>query len=158
MNFGETIREVAHLRKEINLKSAEGRTSLFYVCLGGHIAMVRLLCNNGADAFIPDSKGVTPLHLAIIFEENDVGQVVAVLLQYGAALEASTRESVQWDTHDLLLDPKPLEWAVQIRYYSLTKCFLEHGAKVCGLRSAINCHFPEIADLLLAHGSHIEPK
>lgn len=158
MNFGETIREVAHLRKEINLKSAEGRTPLFYACLGGHIAMVRLLCNNGADASIPDSKGVTPLHLAIMFEENDVGQVVAVLLQHGAALEASTRESVQWDTHDLLLDPKPLEWAVQTRYYSLTKCFLEHGAKVCGLRSAINCHFPEIADLLLAHGSHIEPK
>lgn len=73
MNFGETIREVAHLRKEINLKSAEGRISLFYACLRGHIAIVRLLYNNGADISIPDSKSVTPLYLAIIFEENNIG-------------------------------------------------------------------------------------
>ena len=158
MNFVKPVREIAHLEDDIDLKSREGRTPLFYACLGGNIEMVRLLCKNGADASIPDAKGITPLHLAIMFEENDVGEAVAILFQHGADLEASTKESVRWDTHDLLLDPKPLEWAVQTRNFSLIKCFLEHDAKVCGLGSAINCHFPEIADLLLAHGSHIEPE
>lgn len=54
----------------------------------------------------------------------------------------------------------PLEWAVQIRNFSLTKkaCW-NNDAKVCGLGPAINCRFSEIADFfLLAPRQPCQPK
>ena len=48
--------------------------------------MVQFLLRNGADANIPDKKGLTPLHMAVFSNDNDI---VKLLLKGGADIHAA---------------------------------------------------------------------
>lgn len=56
----------------IGLMDKEGLTALSWACLKGHLAVVRLLVENGSATDHADKNGRTPLDLAAFYGDADV--------------------------------------------------------------------------------------
>jgi len=74
----------------VDLRSKSGRTPLMSACLSGHVALVRLLIENGANQVLQDENGYTALHYALDWEYN--ADVVALLLAAPGAADAMVLE------------------------------------------------------------------
>ena len=64
-----------------SIEDAEGRTSLHYSCICGHIDLARNCILSGADINGQDKQGTSALHLAVF---NHHAQLVKILLEAGA--------------------------------------------------------------------------
>jgi ankyrin repeat protein len=60
----EVARLLIHAGANINRQCEHGRTALHMAAAWGHLDVVQLLLENGADASISDDKGMTPLMIA----------------------------------------------------------------------------------------------
>jgi ankyrin repeat protein len=54
-------------------------TSLHWAAKKGHVRIVKMLCNNGADVNAKDLIGRTPLFFAIKYNHPDIAKVASVL-------------------------------------------------------------------------------
>ena len=83
----------------VNVKYDEyGETSLHCAALNGHVEIVRLLLQNGADVKAKSNGGSTPLHWAAKFGHVDI---LHLLLENGADLEAQDdkgKRTLHWVT------------------------------------------------------------
>ena len=64
---------------QINARSHEGKTALYYACEGNNAEIIRLLLDKNADQKISDNKKITPLESAK--RENNI-QAMKILLEY----------------------------------------------------------------------------
>jgi hypothetical protein len=75
-----------HSERLVSSKSSSaGQTALAYTCIEGHLAIVKLLGEHGANLETVNDKGYTPLMLALI---HGRGQTAFYLAQCGACLFA----------------------------------------------------------------------
>jgi len=68
---------------------ASGMTALQYACDRGHIEVVQLLLQHGAEVNVADDDGMTALHYACCCDHEDI---VKLLLQAGAQVDAHNKD------------------------------------------------------------------
>jgi len=102
----------------INYKKTDGwdkgYSSLHQACILGHLEVVKLLLNKGADVNIQDDLGVTPLHHAC-YKGHIV--IVQVLLDFGASCNITSNYS-----------ETSLHKACKLGYIEIIEILLDHGA------------------------------
>ena len=143
---------------DINAITPCGRTATYYACLGGHYSTLRLLISQRGSASLGDARGITPLHLCVMFDNQEIPQAVKILLQNQAFVNASMNQSQYWEAHDLELFGKPVDWATLCRNQTLVQVLLENEADVEGIFLAASRYFWEIVDLTMTHLEQREHK
>eukprot|EP00043_Microstomoeca_roanoka_P030136 m.24847 g.24847 ORF g.24847 m.24847 type:complete len:125 (-) comp9754_c1_seq2:61-435(-) len=97
------VRSAINKGADVNCKHPQGdnKTSLHFASQFGHLEIVRLLLQHGADANAPDGVGLTPLWYACQYGHLDV---IRLLLQHGADVNAPDRHVIELVTDDVDTD------------------------------------------------------
>lgn len=134
----------------INTFSPDGFTPLGLACFFGHLPIVRLLLDKGADPNIASNNPykVTPLHSACAISNYDIAEL---LLTHGANVNAKQMQGVT-----------PLHSAAHHGQTKLSRLLITHGADVNAnmdngntpLFMANEKGFQETAALIVQSGGH----
>ncbi|RYO84634.1 hypothetical protein DL766_005642 [Monosporascus sp. MC13-8B] len=139
---------------DINTKDDDSRTPLFRAAEKGHVAIAKLLLENGADPETRNDSGQTPLLLAAAGGHE---AVVKLLLEKGVKLE----------TKDEKYGQTPLLLAVENGHEGVVKLLLEKGANLetkneeygeTPLLLAVKNGDEGVVELLLDKGANLETK
>ncbi|KAL3313749.1 Ankyrin repeat domain-containing protein 17 [Cichlidogyrus casuarinus] len=138
-------------RIDVNACTESGlESALTMVCSQGHLELVRLLLERGADVEHRDKKSHTPLHAAVLANQKEV---VCLLLDHGADIEATPERSKDTPLsmachngrieivrellargankeHRNLSDYTPLSLAASSGKVDVIECLLQHGAEI----------------------------
>jgi hypothetical protein len=99
----------------INVDEIDGfpRTPLFRACQGGQLGAVKFLLSCGADASLADEDGCMPLHMLIMFPEQDIDEAACCLIASSANININALADI-FDVPELWgeLCGTPLDWAV----------------------------------------------
>lgn len=87
----EKLLQTAQASQLVNIRNKDGMTPLHRASVKGHVDIVRLLINKGADIEATDGRGWTPLHIAAM---KGHAQIVELLTQSGAKLDAKDRRGM----------------------------------------------------------------
>ena len=119
---------------KVNAQETNGYTPLYWA---ESKEMVKLLLKNGAKVNIRNAGGWTPLHIALMSPNHAKLEVVELLIQYGADVNAINLYGREWEsTHD----SNP--FVSRKTYWGDTP-----------LEIAVNKNYPDIVDLLKKHGA-----
>lgn len=80
----EAVAQLLQAGEDVNAQNAQGNSALHYAVATDNADMVRLLLNNGANLYLENDKGWTPLKIA---EKKDVKNVSVVLAEMKEAGE-----------------------------------------------------------------------
>ncbi len=140
----------------INDLNEQGSTPLHSACFGGHLDVVKLLLEKGADVQAVNGGGFTPLHLASYGGHRDV---VQYLLEKGADMNA-TNEQMNLTALDFAFLKE-----LQARKLNVAPLLIERGAKFdvnkrnrfgyTPLDMAIVFDYPEAVKYLIGLGADI---
>ncbi len=132
----------------VNSETFRMRRSALHEAAGnGHIEIVKLLLEKGADVNIRENCGATPLHRAA---HGGHTKVMKILLQNGA-------DTFQRGTGC----GTPLEWAARKGQLKAIEILLDHGADVnyeTPLHAAVETGHVEIVDYLVARGADVNKR
>lgn len=123
---GGDIEAVASLLEEVDVNAQlNGRTALYFAAIKGHVGMVKLLLERGADVnAVRQSDGSTALHGAV---EHEHAEVVLILLRSRANVDAQD----QWGytpLHRALRYSVALFGANNSRITDIVEYLLSYGA------------------------------
>ncbi|KAL6622580.1 hypothetical protein ACP70R_032459 [Stipagrostis hirtigluma subsp. patula] len=104
---------IEELGFDVNSRSAEGETPMFFAAINGSIPLLQYLLDRGGDPAAPDSRGFTPLHNAA-----DYGRCEAVRLLLSKGVPVAP----------VSYCGTPLHLAAARDYDQVVKILLEHGA------------------------------
>lgn len=146
----ERIKELIKLGANIHYQDMKGDTALHKAAAKGYKSIVNLLLANGAVINTRNGEGWTPLHSAVL--NNDNKEVVKLLLIFGAQINAKDN-----------FGNTPLIWAVSKGCEDIVKLLLEHGADIdnkckinsTALHEAACWNYINIVKLLLVSGINI---
>lgn len=150
-------------RDLLDLKDQRGRTTLHYACMGAHKDVVRLVLEEGGEKLktAKDKDGCTPLHLLVMFSDEDINDVANLLVD--ADNIDATSGVQELPHHSLTLKGTPLHWAVLTRNKHAVRVLLELEANIeacyddrTPLDLAVEFHLYDIVDILLSHGASFE--
>ncbi|KAH6854072.1 ankyrin repeat-containing domain protein [Chaetomium sp. MPI-CAGE-AT-0009] len=130
-------RELNVLEKHVNLLG-DGRAPIHYACRSGSPEAVWYLLRNGADAAIPDEKGLTPLHALAEFEPPEkvtfaddpfprAGNIVGMLQVAGADMNAEVAFRREEEAPSSTLTA--LDMAVERESWETVRRLIAHGAE-----------------------------
>jgi ankyrin repeat protein len=117
-----TLASLKHIVSEIedvNKKNMAGETLLFVACEKGHFAGVEFLLNAGADKEITDLRGMSPLHIAIIYNHIEI---VKILLKNDVNTEYINKQNNQ--------GMLPIQLAVLYGFTDIVELLSKHGANM----------------------------
>jgi ankyrin repeat protein len=134
----------------VDTQSSNGFGAVHYACFGGQLTTLTELLDNKASGHQIAFAGISPLHLTIFFDDDDLISAVALLLEHGASPQAKSSK-ITWDNHDIVLSGTPLDWAVLTRNRTMVEALLPHTQQSNCLSIAISHYFWEIVDLLIPH-------
>jgi len=132
-------------------QNVDGVTAIHVAAQGGHLEVVELLIEAGADVTILDDESRSPLMLAV---KGNYGEVAAVLVKSGADPNTPYVDS-EGESHNLLFD------AIMVENEEFAKSLIEKGAdlyhkdekKVTTLLQACHRGLTDIVGMLLKkHG------
>ncbi|KAI0411725.1 hypothetical protein F5X98DRAFT_383426 [Xylaria grammica] len=135
-----------------DVRSSLGLGPIHYACLGGQLSTLKLLLESGCKALSGGHRGITPLHLAVFFEPDEIQEAVTVLVQKGCSMSASTT-SLNWEAHDVHIHGTPLTWAITVRYRKLVEVLAPYHSfpdYTC-LHNAMRCYFWELIEVILPY-------
>ena len=172
--------------QDVNARGFDRKETPLHVALRqGHVEVIRVLLEHGANAEARDKHNRTPLLWASRFRHVDLAQV---LLEHGADTEArdgDNRTSLLWASQDGQVelarvlfkhgadteardedDYSPLERATQKGHVELVQALLEHGADLSAQnkRGHTPLHWasamgqPAVALVLLRHGADLKAR
>ena len=133
--------------QDVNSQSFNGKEApLHLTSRAGHIDLVRLLIEHGADAAAQSVNGRTPLHQASNWGHVDVARL---LIEHGADVAAQSR-----------VGTTPLHWAPKV---DMARLLIEHGADVAAQKNDGSTPLHEVsfngcvdvARLLIEHGADV---
>lgn len=101
---------------EVNLASRQNETALMMACIKGHLALARELIRRGADV---NREGWTPLHYAASADMPETLQIVQLLLERNAYIDAASPNG-----------STPLMLAAQYSSEAVVALLLKEGADV----------------------------
>ncbi|KAH7383065.1 ankyrin repeat-containing domain protein [Cadophora sp. MPI-SDFR-AT-0126] len=78
---GDVFGEIEQSRNDIDYQDSLGNTALSWALQCGKTDVVKILLLNGADPALPNFEGLTPLHVAAIFDHDSI----PLLLKSGAS-------------------------------------------------------------------------
>ncbi|KAL7960442.1 ankyrin repeat-containing domain protein [Trichoderma compactum] len=122
------------LEKYVNLLG-EGRAPLHYACCFGRPESVWELLRNGADPWLLDAKGLTPLHAMAEFEPSEVkwnsprtrtADIVTMLRQAGVDLAVEVTVEDDGGTTKTVT---PLDMAVEKKCWDMVRALVTRGVK-----------------------------
>ena len=125
-------------------KDSEGRTALYWAAIRGHLAMVQLLLDKGADVDSEDKYNQTALIAAVSRTHTDV---VRLLLKRGANTERFRQYCLS-----------PLQHAILTGNEELVRLLLENGANIRVPIDSYSDRNITIFRLLLEKGTKIESR
>ena len=170
---------------QIDATAVDGQTALELATVSGHIGIVKVLLEHGADVETADSQGKRPLFTAI---QNRNLELAKLLLQHNASPDSSTdgesslHQSVRKSQAELvkfllehgatidlptLAGKTPLMIAVETGSIAITKLLFDHGAKpdfttveeqTSALHRACSSGNLEMVRELLDHGANIDSR
>lgn len=112
------VENALRLGANVNSVDEYGESALHYAASkSGELVMV--LLDAGANLELKNSKGLTPLFIAIN-KRHDSEQIVKIMISYGALLENKD------DIHGMT----PLHWAVKECQYNIVLILLQAGSNV----------------------------
>ncbi|KAH8726741.1 hypothetical protein GQ44DRAFT_613477, partial [Phaeosphaeriaceae sp. PMI808] len=136
----------------VNSKDGIQNMPLHYAVQNGHMEVVKLLLEHGAEVDSKGSEGRTPLSWAA---EEGYEAVVKLLLEHGAEVDSKDNNS-----------RTPLSWAAKGGYEVVVKLLLEDGVEVdtkdnysrTPLSWAAKGGYEAVVKLLLEHGAEADTK
>ena len=141
----ESKRSDVQVRQKWLMSDRYGQTPLFYAAQNGHMAVVKLLLEKGADV----NDRSMPLHTA---SSNGHVKVVSLLLEKGAGVNVTNQDR-----------STPLQWASDNGHVEVVRLLLEKGANVNAVSqggstplhwASDNGHV-EVVRLLLEKGANV---
>ncbi|KAF3911191.1 Ankyrin-3 [Arthrobotrys entomopaga] len=125
----------------LNGQDCQGFTALYKACMLGDYAMVKLLCDHGADATVREnSKQPTCLHWLFNFDDEYVQAVANLLVAQGAKVDTVLeREYVNYHYPFTWPRGTALHWSIWARKKSAVKALLLLGASI-SLRDGSDPH------------------
>lgn len=145
---------------DIDSDTTDGRTLLTSACMGGHTDILEFIIHKGARLTRRSPTQLSPLHWAIMFDEEEQSKVIALLRGIGASIDDTTDGGFAYlAEHTLVLYGTPLRTAIATRNQNLCQILIEAGASlersdgdITPLEVAVLAHIPEIVKLLLSSG------
>ncbi|PRP89322.1 peptidase S41 [Planoprotostelium fungivorum] len=115
-------RGIAPFKNELTATDEEGRTPLHWASLGGHVELVSLLLELGADVESRDITGCTPLVSAVFNGHLDACKVL--IKRGNAEVNSQNRDGMT-----------PLHWTVVEGHYSCAEFLIMHGADALHIKN-----------------------
>ncbi len=140
-----------HPGVEVDLRNRQDETPLMLALLKGHMGIVRVLIERGADVY---KTGWTPLHYAAAYPGKGAVEQVQLLLEHHAYIDAESPNKTT-----------PLMMAARYGSADVVKLLLEQGADA-SLRNELNLGAiefaqqaarPTVAELIAAHARGSAP-
>lgn len=150
------------LQQEINIDTRDqhGRTALFYAVQQGHVAIVKMLLEAGADPSVSEDNIADPIHYKIESSlylrdlitrntENQFGGLTPLFFAAGDGngVKLLLHRGALPDTQDRFGE-RPINWAAARGYEGIVKMFLDKGANTNQL------DHPSQSPVLWALGKH----
>lgn len=131
-------------------RDIKARSAMNQAVIGGHLDIVRMLVERGADVNSLDAHKWTPLMWAVHYRKDEIAKY---LVDNGADVNLKNND-----------DTTPLSMALSDRQVDLAKYLIEHGADfntpselgVSGVSAAINSGNAELAELMIKRGVFIK--
>ena len=101
----DAVAQLLQAGEDVNAQNAQGNSALHYAVATDNADMVRLLLNNGANLYLENEKGWTPLKIA---EKKDVKNVSAVLAEMK---EAGEKVAQNAESHTIAAERQLLQRA-----------------------------------------------
>jgi len=139
------IRHLIDRGAKVNALTDRNASVLHVACYGNQVEIVEMLIDNGARLDIADKAGKLPLHLVIGDSSNEAKQIVQMMLEAGANVDARTMAHLGWfdaleatlnDDPDLLKQPAGktlLHVAAAKGDLKMVKMLIGQGAAVDGV-------------------------
>src|SRR5271154_2808969 len=83
----------------INSRNLSGDTPLLCACRSGHLTIVQILLDHGADASINSYSGESPMHWLSSFSDSEIPTIGQRLLDSGAMLDQHANSNVTHFPH-----------------------------------------------------------
>ena len=143
LGYFEIVQYLVGSGADVDKADNVGFTPLYIACQEGHSAIVQYLVGSGADVDKANNEGFTPLHIAC---QEGHSEVVRVLILHGANVNSTTR-NLNTPLIMACLNGKKevVEMLLQVDRVD-TSMKTANGKTAKAL--AVECGFPEIADLL----------
>lgn len=154
----ENLKSLSDLSvRYFNEKNSLGETPLLVACQYGYADIVALLLALGADPSMGTYSHVHPLHFLGAFDDKDIPEVAALLVQHGASLEAHSREGKIYhkgiDSQFGMEEGTPLLWAVHAANFVAIETLLQLGADIFAYKQVQQWSF---SDDTIIHPSPLE--
>jgi ankyrin repeat protein len=148
---------------DVNQRNNSGETVLLCAARSGHVSVIKILVDHGADASIQAENGECPLHWLVSFCEPEIADIEKALIEKcGAVVDACATTSVSHSTFPSTIDVDfqvpgtPLLWAARNNRKDIVEFLLSAGADPLARSPASIFWYPLVWAAVMHHVECLE--